>query len=467
MVTGQPIYPADRHPRSACCIIAAVADVDCWGRRTIPRALAALPRSTSQSDVSSPMNFPLVQTVFDAFQATATPFWSNSAPTYAPNRYQTLPTPSLQRQGLRSSLLIMRILAPPLTQVELPIRILTHNIRYAATSLERNERPWHERLPLIVSELSYNTQFLTGSTPNNESIFPEPSAQTAAGAAFICLQEVLHGQLVDILAGLNDQDISKDSSSPSAGPIWAHIGIAREDGLEKGEYSPILYPVRVFSLLHFENIWLSSTPHEPSKGWDAGSPRILTVGVFEHRITRQRIMACCTHLDNQGGEARKQSVRLILETIERIRNQWITAICAPDGKLEDRSGEMGVFLAGDFNSLPEQEAYLEMAHSDLMCDLREHVESKNRRYGEDITFTGFNRDQDPEDQGRIDFIWLGPKETVVDRDGLYEVVVPNPALARRGLWWEVRGYAVLPNVFEEGIYSSDHRAVVGDVCLHG
>ena len=356
----------------------------------------------------------------------------------------------------------MQILAP-LANVALPLRILTHNIRYAATSLERNEKPWPERLPLIVSELSYNTQFLTGSTPN-ESNFPESVAQPAAGAAFICLQEVLHGQLVDILAGLNDQQISKDSSTPSTGPIWAHIGIAREDGLEKGEYSPILYPVRVVSLLYFENIWLSPTPHEPSKGWDAGSPRILTVGVFEHKMTGQRVIACCTHLDNQGSKARRQSVLLILETIERIRGQWTTN-CAPDYRLEDRSKEVGVFLAGDFNSLPEQEAYLEMKHSDLMCDLREHVKS-GKRYGEETTFTGFNKAQDPEDQGRIDFIWLGPKETVTDQSGHYERV-PSSAVARHGLWWDVQGYAVLPNVFEGGIYSSDHRAVVGDVCLHG
>ena len=356
----------------------------------------------------------------------------------------------------------MQIFAP-MANVALPLRILTHNIRYAATSLERDEMPWPKRLPLIVSELSYNTQFLTGSTPD-ESNFSESNTQTAAGAAFICLQEVLHGQLVDILAGLNDQPISKDSSTPSTGPIWAHIGIAREDGLEKGEYSPILYPVRVFSLLHFESIWLSPTPHEPSKGWDAGSPRILTVGVFEHRMTGQRVMACCTHLDNQGGKARRQSVRLILETIERIRGQWTTN-CAPDYRLEDRSKEIGVFLAGDFNSQPEQEAYLEMKHSDLMCDLREHVKSE-KRYGEETTFTGFNRDQDPEDQGRIDFIWLGPKKTVKDQGGRYERA-PSLALAKHGVWWDVQGYAVLPNVFEEGIYSSDHRAVVGDVCLHG
>jgi hypothetical protein len=31
--------------------------------------------------------------------------------------------------------------------------------------------------------------------------------------------------------------------------------------------------------------------------------------------------------------------------------------------------------------------------------------------------------------------------------------------------WGVQGYAVLPNRFEDGIYISDHRAVVGDVVL--
>ena len=350
-----------------------------------------------------------------------------------------------------------------MVNVALPLRILTHNIRYAATSLERNEKPWPERLPLIVSELSYNTRFLTGSAPN-ESLFPESITETATGAAFICLQEVLHGQLVDILAGLNDQHISKDSSNPSAGPIWAHIGVTREDGLEKGEYCPILYPVRVVTLRHFETIWLSPTPHKPSKGWDAGSPRILTIGVFEHKTTGQRVVACCTHLDNQGGEARRQSVRLILETIERLRSQWATN-CAADNRLEDRSKEIGIFLAGDFNFLPEQEVYLEMKHSGLMCDLREQVKSE-KRFGEGKTFTGFNEDHDPEDQGRIDYIWLGPKETVTNHGGHYERN-PSSALARHGLHWDVQGYAVLPNLFEEGIYSSDHRAVVGDVCLHG
>ena len=42
----------------------------------------------------------------------------------------------------------------------------------------------------------------------------------------------------------------------------------------------------------------------------------------------------------------------------------------------------------------------------------------------------------------------------------------HPALSTQDPGWDVQGYAVLPNVFEAGIYSSDHRAVVGDTCLN-
>lgn len=31
--------------------------------------------------------------------------------------------------------------------------------------------------------------------------------------------------------------------------------------------------------------------------------------------------------------------------------------------------------------------------------------------------------------------------------------------------WQIEGYAVLPNRFEDGVYVSDHRAVVGDLVL--
>ena len=153
-------------------------------------------------------------------------------------------------------------------------------------------------------------------------------------------------------------------------------------------------------------------------------------------------------------------MRVILEIIKRVSRQW-TAL---DSSLEGSSKEIAIFLAGDFNSLPEQEAYLEMEHSNLMTDFREHV-PLGKRYGDETTFTGFHKDQDPEDQGRIDFIWLGPKDMVESQNSDSRPDLA-PVPEKKCLRWIVHRYAVLPNVFEDGMYNSDHRAVVGDVSLH-
>ncbi|KAL8853644.1 MAG: hypothetical protein Q9221_001455 [Calogaya cf. arnoldii] len=262
--------------------------------------------------------------------------------------------------------------------------------------------------------------------------------------------EVLHGQLSDILHDLNGIEPKEQEHSLPAGPLWAYIGVGREDGHTKGEYSPIIYPVQLFDLLHFQNIWLSPTPDRPSKGWDAASERVLTAGVFRSKLTGQRIIACCTHLDNAGSESRKKSVGLIVETIKNLRREW--SAHGSFGHDDSGTTEHGpaVFPAGDFNSQPGQEAYLEIKASGLMCDLRNFLEPR-RRYGDVITFTGFNRDQDKEDQGRIDFIWLGPKDQVSGHDGAKEDG-SGPGLVQSARWI-VDGYAVLPNLFEDGVYS--------------
>ncbi|KAF2235950.1 hypothetical protein EV356DRAFT_482941 [Viridothelium virens] len=310
----------------------------------------------------------------------------------------------------------------------LPLRILTHNIRYATSTPSKNELPWSERCPLILSQLRYHTRILDGL-----------SASSNLASCFICLQEALHSQLQDILTGLNN--LSPQGSSTLAaelptGPAWAHIGVGREDGRKEGEYSPIIYPIQAFKLLDFQTRWLSPTPEQPSKGWDAGSTRILTVGVFEHRAIRRRLIACNTHLDNEGTVARKESIPIILETIKTMRQKWADA----DGE------EPQFFLAGDFNSFPTQEAYLDTARSGVLGDIIDFV-PLNQRYGNEVTFTGFvpDTDEDKDDIGRIDFIWLGPRKNVHG--------------------WEVAGYSVLPNVFDDGVFCSDHRCVVGDVTL--
>ncbi|RJE21755.1 hypothetical protein PHISCL_05903 [Aspergillus sclerotialis] len=286
---------------------------------------------------------------------------------------------------------------------ELPLRILTHNIRYATSSPFKGERPWEDRRQLLLNELLYNTR-------NQDS--------------FICLQEVLHNQLIDILSGLNNNE-----GKPNSQDQWEYIGVGRDDGREAGEYSPIFYRPATWKLQHWETVWLSETPDVPSKSWDASSIRIVTIGAFTHHVSHQTILAMNTHLDDQGSRSRFEAAHIILNKIHEYRS----------GKFGDVIS--GVFLAGDFNSEETQEAYSvlmgpesELVDSGKMVSVAEH-------YGNQITWTGFGYEDEP--ASRIDYILLGPK----------------------GRSWKVEGYAVLANKFDDGVYCSDHRAVVADVAL--
>jgi len=273
------------------------------------------------------------------------------------------------------------------------IRVLTHNIRYATGSPFKGEERWPIRCPRLCSELGFN------------SVTPE---------TFICLQEVLHNQLIDILTDLNQ--------STENGGEWKYIGVGRDDGKEAGEYSPIIYRPSVWELKSWDTCWLSETPRVPSKGWDASSTRIATIGQFVHRKSGKLIIAVSTHLDDQGAKSRKESAKLILDVLD-------VEYCGADA----------VLLAGDFNSPPDDEAYMVVTAPDSgMVDVNDLV-PKHKRYGNETTFTGFCHESDPK---RIDFIFSRKKDNI-----------------------SCRTYAVLANRFDDGVYSSDHRACVADFQL--
>ncbi|TAQ85997.1 hypothetical protein B7494_g5656 [Chlorociboria aeruginascens] len=142
----------------------------------------------------------------------------------------------------------------------IPVRLLTHNIRYATTSPFPGEKPWSIRHPLLSSQLNFTT-----SNPTS----------------IICLQEVLHSQLLDIQSSLN-------SSSPTPGSGWSYVGVGRDDGEESGEYAPIFFRPSVWKLIEWKTVWLSESPDRPGKGWDASSVRIVTVAILESRPRRAR-----------------------------------------------------------------------------------------------------------------------------------------------------------------------------------
>lgn len=221
--------------------------------------------------------------------------------------------------------------------------------------------------------------------------------------------------------------LNKDCSDLK--PEWSYVGVGRDDGKAAGEYSPIIYRTSVWRLKNSATIWLSPTPDVPSKGWDAGSIRILTIGYFRHKQTGAQVVAMNTHLDNVGTVSRENSARIITEEIRRCLD-----ISAAQGH------PPALFLAGDLNSTPEQEAYLYLTQpSSQVYDAKDDVDFEEQ-YGNRLsTFT--------------DFVDGHPDEL------LDHVFLDN------GSAWTAKTYAILANRFDDGIIYSDHRPVVVDAEL--
>jgi hypothetical protein len=65
---------------------------------------------------------------------------------------------------------------------------------------------------------------------------------------------------------------------------------------------------------------------------------------------------------------------------------------------------------------------------------------------------------------KIDFIHLSKDPAHGSGDAVETIHCGEPE-NRSKSQWAALGYAVLPNLFDDGVYLSDHRAVVGDVSL--
>ena len=194
-----------------------------------------------------------------------------------------------------------------------------------------------------------------------------------------------------------------------------------------------------------------------------------------------RLVVANTHLDNVGRVSRERGVGVVRAEVERVRRRW--ALKDPADEEGEVKGEMGlpVLLTGDFNSFHTDRAYRLMQEAGFV-DARDCVETRSR-YGDGKTFTAFGRGQDVDEQGRIDFVWLGMTgwdDTEIGKvghecDGDHDNVfkeddehVDNEAGRGKisNCKWGVKGYAVLPNQFgDDEVYCSDHRCVVVDVNL--
>lgn len=239
---------------------------------------------------------------------------------------------------------------------------------------------------------------------------------------------------------------SSSATSPNTGEKWKHIGCGR-DGGNKGEYSPILYRSDIWDAEWTETRWLSPDNYDrPSRGWDAAHRRILAAAVLRHRGSGRRVLAMNTHLDHKGRQSRSESAKLILKWVE----QWLSKSTGPDSGVCARMDVIeGVFLCGDFNTDAHGQGD---AYSTLTAEVAVFADAKGlssddsgkTTCGDWYSFTGFN--DNPRDDSLLDYVLLGPKNNTP---------------------WDVWSYDILPNKEENGVYMSDHRAIVVDVQLRG
>lgn len=118
------------------------------------------------------------------------------------------------------------------------------------------------------------------------------------------LQEAKANQLDDLLAAL---------------PHHKSVGVGRIDGKRKGEFSPILFDTRHWSVAEQGTFWLSDTPNKiASKSWGNKVTRICTWARFVDK-NGSGLYVYNSHWDHVSAPSREKSAQLILKRINNRR----------------------------------------------------------------------------------------------------------------------------------------------------
>ncbi|REE00558.1 endonuclease/exonuclease/phosphatase family protein [Marinoscillum furvescens] len=250
------------------------------------------------------------------------------------------------------------------------LKVMTYNIRLDYSADGKNE--WSDRKEKLLSQVQFFEPDIMG------------------------IQEGLPHQVAYLDTGLSQ---------------YKYIGVGRDDGKSKGEFSAIYYKSSL-ELLQSGTFWLSPTPEKPSKGWDAALPRICTYGLFE-TSSGHAYWVFNTHFDHRGEQARVESMKVILSKIEELNTE-----------------NFPVIVMGDLNVTPDEAPILEMKQQ--LSDTRDIAKVV---YGPDATFNAFQFDETP--TRRIDYI-----------------AVSNQIIVEK--------YAVLTGSFEQK-YISDHFPVYCEI----
>jgi len=200
---------------------------------------------------------------------------------------------------MRIRLLILATLVINFPASSQLLKVMTYNIRYDNPGDGGNA--WSNRKHHVIELLNRSQPDILG------------------------VQEALFNQLEDLVRNLDG---------------YAYVGVGRDDGKRKGEYSAILYRKDEFEVRDHNTFWLSETPDKPgSKSWDAAITRVATWARLYSKMAQTEIVVINTHFDHIGKEARIRSAELIRKKIPEI------------------AGDLPVLLTGDLNFKRQEPPY--------------------------------------------------------------------------------------------------------------
>lgn len=224
--------------------------------------------------------------------------------------------------------------------------VASYNLRNANGSDSVQGNGWGQRYPVIAKMVQYHDFDIFGT------------------------QECLTHQLEDLKATLSDYD---------------YIGVGRDDGKLKGEYSAIFYRTDKFEVMKKGDFWLSETPDIPGKGWDAVLPRVCSWGHFKYKDTGFEFLFFNLHMDHIGKKARVESAFLVQK------------------KMKELGTDLPVILTGDFNVDQTHQSYNAFVSQGALCD---SYEVSDFRFAPNGTFNSFDPNNFTE--SRIDHIFVSP-----------------------------------------------------------
>ena len=173
------------------------------------------------------------------------------------------------------------------------------------------------------------------------------------------------------IVGTQEGLINQINDLQNALPQYAHYGIGRDDGKDKGEHSAIFYKKALYTVLDSGDFWLSEHPEKPGFGWDARNNRICSWLKLKRKSDKKTFFVFNVHYDHRGVTARKESSKLILKKIAEI------------------AGNQPVVFTGDFNGTKESEWYQEINNS---ATLKDALLTAPDPYINNGSFNSFKRD---------------------------------------------------------------------------